>query len=475
MLRTLLPASIASLAILGAALCAGLAVPALPFPNLIILGAGAAAYMALNVGANDVANNMGPTVGARALKLGQALVIAALFDMAGALYAGQSVIGTISTDLLVRDAGLSGQSLVLVMIAALLAGALWINGSTFFGTPVSTTHALIGGIVGAALAAAGTSAVQWHTVGIIAISWTVSPIIGGVLAAALHGFIRNRITTQQDKIAAARVWVPILIAATCSIFAMYLAILNHHATAEWGGMLAIGAVTAVLAWGFAVRWVRERSKTLQNRKKQIGLLFRPALIGAAAMLSFAHGANDVSNAVAPLVVVYTTLSTMPAGTASAIPLWMMAIGAIGIGLGIVLFGPRVIHTVGEQITRLNEIRAFCVALSASITVLAASVFGLPVSSTHVAVGAVLGVGFLREYLEVRNMQGAAVPLEARLVDAGTLNATPRQAISRERRNERRFLVRRLKALRIGAAWLVTLPASALLAAILYGLLSLAFG
>ena len=474
MSRILLPTGVALLAILAAAIWSGLAAPGLPLPHLLIIGAGAAAYMALNVGANDVANNMGPSVGARALRLGPALVIAALFDMAGALYAGQSVIGTISTDLLVRDTALSGQSLILVMIAALLAGALWINGSTFFGTPVSTTHALIGGIIGAALAAAGPPIVQWHTVGVIAISWTASPLIGGVLAAGLHGFIRSRITTQQDKIAAARVWVPILIGAMCSVFAMYLHILNHDASSSTIETLEIGAGAAVLAWGLAVLWVRRRSKTLQNRKKQIGLLFRPALIGAAAMLSFAHGANDVSNAVAPLVLIYTSLGSLPGGVA-AIPFWMMAIGAIGIGLGIMLFGPRVIHTVGQQITRLNEIRAFCVALSASITVLAASAFGLPVSSTHVAVGAVLGVGFLREYLEVRNMQGAAVPLRAQLVDPSTLNATPRQAIARERRSDRRFLVRRLQALRIGAAWIVTLPAAALLAAVLYRLLNLAFG
>jgi PiT family inorganic phosphate transporter len=148
----------------------------------------------------------------------------------------------------------------------------------------------------------------------------------------------------------------------------------------------------------------------------------------------------------------------------------LAIGAFGLGLGIALFGPRVIHTVGEQITKLNEIRAFCVALAAAVTVLAASALGLPVSSTHVAVGAVFGVGFVREFLAIRNMSGA-VPVETRFIDASMLNDRPEEALARERRNERRYLVRRLKVAQIGAAWLVTLPASALLAALTYRVLA----
>jgi PiT family inorganic phosphate transporter len=212
-----------------------------------------------------------------------------------------------------------------------------------------------------------------------------------------------------------------------------------------------------------------RSLGLNNRKKQVATLFRPPLIVAAALLSFAHGANDVANALGPLVAIVRA-AHLAANDAFHVVPWELAIGAAGIAVGIALFGPRVIHTVGEQITKLNEIRAFCVALSAAVTVLTASVLGLPVSSTHVAVGAVFGVGFVREFLAIRNMNGAAVPVRASLVDASTLNDRPEQALARERRNERRYLVRRLKVAQIAAAWVVTLPASAILAATVYRVL-----
>lgn len=468
--RTLLPLGIALIFLLGTAIFAGLAIPG-PLPLLFILGCVAAAYMALNIGANDVANNMGPAVGAKALTMGAALAIAASFDAAGAFLAGGDVVDTVANDLLTSSAGLSSQSLVLVMIAALLAAALWINASTFVGAPVSTTHAIIGGIVGAAVAAAGTSAVSWPVIGIIAGSWTLSPILGAAFAAGLHSAIRRTITRRADKVAAARIWVPILVAAMSATFAMYLAVkvLSHSWQPGLPATLLVGIAAAAIGWLVAMPWVRMQSLGMSNRKKQVATLFRPPLIVAAALLSFAHGANDVANALGPLVVIIREAQLIP-GAGLPVPMWALTLGAVGIALGIALFGPRVIHTVGEQITKLNEIRAFCVASSAALTVLVASAFGLPVSSTHVAVGAVFGVGFVREFLAIRNMTGAAVPVRANLVDATMLNDRPEQALARERRNERRYLVRRLKLAQIGAAWLVTLPASALLAALFYRVL-----
>jgi inorganic phosphate transporter, PiT family len=360
---------------------------------------------------------------------------------------------------------------VLVMIASLFAAALWINASTFVGAPVSTTHAIIGGIVGAAVAAAGTGAVSWTVIGIIAVSWTLSPVLGAAFAAGLHAVIRRAITRRADKVAAARIWVPVLVAAMAGIFVIYLAI---EVTSHWwqpgpGLTVLVGLGAAAVGWLVAMPWVRMQSLGMSNRKKQVATLFRPPLIVAAALLSFAHGANDVANALGPLVVIIRETQVLP-GAGMPVPTWALVLGAAGIALGIALFGPRVIHTVGEQITKLNEIRAFCVASSAALTVLVASAFGLPVSSTHVAVGAVFGVGFVREFLAIRNMTGAAVPIRASLVDAAMLNDRPEQALARERRNERRYLVRRLKLAQIGAAWLVTLPASALLAALFYRVL-----
>ena len=466
--RTILPLGIALIFLVGVAITASMTLPAGPMQWLVIVGAVAAGYMALNIGANDVANNVGPAVGAKALSMAAALVLAACFDAAGALLAGGDVVDTVANNIFSLNADLSSLTMILIMIAALLAAALWINASTFVGAPVSTTHAIIGGIVGAAVAAAGIGAISWPMVGMIAVSWLLSPLLGAVFAAGLHSVVRRTITRRANKIAAARIWVPVLVAAMSGIFAMYLTTkaLTHWWQPGLVPTLLIGIVAAAIGWLIAMPWVRMRSLGLSNRKKQVATLFRPPLIVAAALLSFAHGANDVANALGPLVAIVRAAQLVPGYAFQVLP-WELAIGAVGIAVGIALFGPRVIHTVGEQITKLNEIRAFCVALSAAVTVLAASALGLPVSSTHVAVGAVFGVGFVREFLAIRNMHGAAVPVRASLVDASMLNDRPEQALARERRNERRYLVRRLKVVQIAAAWVVTLPASAILAATIY--------
>ena len=470
--RTALPLGIALVFLVLAAALASAVIPDGPLRFLVILGAAAAGYMALNIGANDVANNMGPAVGAKAIPMAAALAIAAVFDAAGALLAGGDVIDTVANELLTRSADFTGPTLILVMIAALLAAASWINLSTFVGAPVSTTHAIVGGVVGAAIAAGGTGAVAWPTIAMIAVTWTISPILGGVLAAAIHAAIRATITRRDDKLAAAQTWVPILVAGMAGIFAMYLAAKSpgHFWQPNPAATILLGLAFAGFGWLVATPWVRMRSLVLENRKKQVARLFRPPLIVAAALLSFAHGSNDVANAIGPLMAILAVAQSAPESIMLTVPLWSLVIGAFGVAVGIALFGPRVIHTIGEQITKLNEIRAFCVALSAAITLLAASAFGLPISSTHVAVGAVFGVGFLREYLAIRNMKGAAVPIETQFVDVAMLNDTPELAIARERRYERRYLVRRFKVARIGAAWLVTLPAAAGLAAIAYLLL-----
>jgi PiT family inorganic phosphate transporter len=473
--RTALPLGIALVFLLFAAALAAAVVPDGPLRWLVIVGAVAAGYMALNVGANDVANNMGPAVGAKAIPMVAALAIAAVFDAAGALLAGGDVIETVAGRLLTMHADFSGTSLILVMISALVAAAAWINLSTFVGAPVSTTHAIVGGVVGAAVVAGGTGAVSWPVLGTIGLSWVISPIMGAAFAAALHTVIRTLITRRTDKMAAARTWVPVLVAAMSGIFAVYLATQGSGYVLHLGQgtILALGVASTAIGWLVASPRVRRRSLQLENRKKHVARLFRAPLIVAAALLSFAHGSNDVANAIGPLMAILAEARAAPEATLMLVPFWSLAIGAFGIAIGIALFGPRVIHTIGEQITKLNEIRAFCVALSAATTVLAASAFGMPISSTHVAVGAVFGVGFLREYLAIRNMKGAAVPVETQFVDATLLNDTPEQAIARERRYERRYLVRRLKVARIFAAWLVTLPASAGLAALAFWLLDLA--
>jgi PiT family inorganic phosphate transporter len=472
--RALAAPGIALVFLLLAAVWASFVVSDGPMSFLVVIAAAIAGYMALNVGANDVANNMGPAVGSKALTMGGALLIAAIFEAAGAILAGGDVVNTVARDLLTSDS-IDPNSFVLLMMAALLASALWVNLATYIGAPVSTTHAVVGGVVGAGVAAAGWTSVAWSTVGTIAGSWVISPVLGGLAAALLLSFIKHTITDRIDKVSAARVWVPILVAGMTGIFAMYMATKGFSRVwkPELPVVIALGVSFTALGWIGAMPLVRRQSMGMENRKKHVAALFRLPLVVAAALLSFAHGANDVANAVGPFAAIVTTLQSGDASSSGiALPFWVLAIGAIGISLGLWLFGPRLIRTVGEQITKLNEIRAYCVALSAAVTVLAASALGLPVSSTHIAVGGIFGVGFLREYYSRKDLDFTAVPIHAKHVDPATLNATPEDALSKERKTERRKLVRRQHVTSIAAAWIVTVPASAVLAAILFWLLHL---
>lgn len=467
--RSLSGPGIALVFLLAAAVWASFVVTDGPMSYLVVIAAMIAGYMAINVGANDVANNMGPAVGSKALTMGGALVIAAIFEAAGALLAGGDVVNTVARDLLTSDS-IEPATFVLLMMAALLASALWVNLATYIGAPVSTTHAVVGGVVGAGVAAAGWSAVAWPVIGSIAASWVISPILGGLFAALLLSLIKRTITDRVDKVSAARMWVPILVAAMTGVFSMYIATkgLGRIWTPQLWMVLTLGVVFTALGWIVAMPTVRRQSMGLENRNKHIATLFRLPLVVAAALLSFAHGANDVANAVGPFAAIVTTVQSGSMSTEGlGLPFWVLAIGAVGIALGLALFGPRLIKTVGEQITKLNEIRAYCIAFSAAVTVLAASALGMPVSSTHIAVGGIFGVGFLREYYSRKEMEIAAVPILAKHVDASLLNASPEEAIASARRTTRRKLVRRHSVMSIVGAWGITVPASALSASMIY--------
>lgn len=456
--------------LLVAVILASLSSTAGPLAMLVVLGALIAGYMALNVGANDVANNMGPAVGSRALTLGGALAIAAVSEAAGAILAGGDVVATISRDLLTPQDRMTAIDYSLVMMSALLAAGLWIHLATVLGAPVSTTHAVVGGVVGAGIAASGLAVVSWPVLGAVAASWVVSPLLGGAIAAALLQIAERLVLSRQDRVAAAQTWVPVLVALMCGIFAMYLATKGLRRVWQPSGSVValLGAMFAALGWLLAMPWIRRRSITLDNRKKAVSGLFVLPLILATALLSFAHGANDVANAVGPLAaIVATSEAGIAAGDQVALPIWVLLIGASGIALGLALFGPRVIRTVGEKITKMNEARAYCVALSAAATVLLASALGLPVSSTHITVGAVFGVGLLRELTTNRGVPNPAVQPRTYFLKPDRLNATPEDALRNFQKRERRKLVRRQHAFGIAAAWVITVPAAALLSGMLY--------
>ncbi|MCH8835689.1 MAG: inorganic phosphate transporter [Proteobacteria bacterium] len=433
---------------------------ALEHSTFVIAAGVIGGYMAINIGANDVANNVGPAVGSRALTMAGALVIAAVFETAGAILAGGDVVNTISKGIIDPTLMPDTTTFIMAMTGALLAAALWLNLATYFGAPVSTTHSIVGGVLGAGIAATGTAAVNWGTMGKIAASWVISPLLGGVVAALFLAFINFAILDKDDKIAAAKRWVPVLVAIMASAFSMYLATkgLKRIWTAP-ASLVAGGGVVVFVATYLLVRAsVARRCLTLENRRTDVNSLFIIPLIFSAALLSFAHGANDVANAIAPLAAIVDTASSGGIAGRVEIPMWVMVVGALGIATGLMLFGPRLIRIVGEKITNLNPVRAYCVALSAAITVLIASAMGLPVSSTHIALGGVFGVGFFREFL-ANYRRGNSLPQS---VGAA---ATPGYEKPRKRK-----LVRRAHLATIATAWLVTVPMAALLAALLFFLL-----
>lgn len=449
-----------------------------PLAIYVIIACAIGGYMALNIGANDVANNMGPAVGGKALSMTAALVIAGLCEAAGAILAGGDVVETISRNIVTPPESMEVTSFVLLMMSALLAAALWVNVATILNAPVSTTHAVVGGVVGAALAAAGAQSVSWTVIGAIVASWVISPVMGGIIAAALLAFIKWKILFREDRVAAARRFVPFLIGVMTGIFAMYLAMkgLSRIWKPSAAVVLMLGCVFFVLGWIGSRPWVERKSVGLENRTKHIASLFTMPLIFAAALLSFAHGANDVANAVGPLAAIVAVAQAGATATGKVpLPLWVLVIGAAGITLGLALFGPRLIRTVGERITKMDTMRAYCVALSAATTVLIASALGLPVSSTHIAIGAIFGVGFLREFLTNKGVRERHVPGSARAPKPRSLNKTPEDAIRSLQKRERRKLVRRRHVVSIAAAWIITVPAAAVMAALLYLMMAFVTG
>ncbi len=434
---------------------------------MIIVAAVLGGYMALNIGANDVANNVSPAVGARALTMFGALIIAAIFESAGALIAGGDVVATISKGIIDPNKVASSTVFVWSMMAALISAALWINLATWLGAPVSTTHAVVGGVMGAGIAAGGFGVVNWGTMSGIAASWVISPLLGGIIAALFLAFIKINLIYQHDKIAAARRWIPLLIAVMASAFTVYLVMKGLGRVWKPGALMltAIGIAMFFGSWAVIHPLIRRQSRGMENRNQSLRKLFRLPLIFSAALLSFAHGANDVANAIGPLAAIIHSIQSGAIAGKVAIPTWIMLIGAFGISIGLFLYGPKLVRMVGDKITKMNPMRAYCVALSAAITVIVASWLGLPVSSTHIAVGAVFGVGFFREYY-TRHSKRRRSMINDR---GGKADSKPRKLMPPDEIAYRK-LVRRSHFMTIIAAWLITVPATAGLAAVIfYGL------
>jgi len=494
-------------------------------PNNMFLAVAAliGAYMAMNIGANDVANNVGPAVGSKALTMTTAIIIAAIFEAAGALIAGGEVVKTIKKGIIDISAfGGNADPFIWAMMAALLAAALWLNFATLVRAPVSTTHSIVGGVMGAGIAAAGFDIVSWGTMSKIAASWVISPMLGGIIAALFLLSIKKSILFKENKIEAAKIYVPIFVALMSWAFVTYIIvkalkkvwpqvveILNNiplisleiTKSPSISLALLLGLIFASIVF-IIVKLILSNIRTIDNTRETVNSMFTIPLIFAAALLSFAHGANDVANAIGPLAAINDAVVNGGISSNASIPLWVMGVGAIGIGLGLALYGPKLIKTVGSEITELDQIRAFSVAMAASVTVIIASQLGLPVSSTHIAIGGVFGVGFLREWLHIKeaknsiledkilldnekeNIDAYKSELEAldnksykaktdydRVVQLYKLIENEKKTIKSTKKHIKKIkkiqYVKRDAIKKIVTAWVVTVPAAAILAASLF--------
>ncbi len=361
-------------------------------------------YMTWGVGANDVANAMGTSVGSGAITVKQAIVIAAIFEFAGAFLAGGHVTKTIRKGI-IDPSSIVGQPEILVfgMLGALLAAGLWLMIASNRGWPVSTTHSIVGAIVGFAIAGIGMEAVQWGKIGQIAASWVVSPVLGGLIAFLLMISIRRLILNADQPFHSAKRWGPayvFLVGFIISLVTMFKG-LKHLKLDLTIGMsfvfaVAIGLIIAAIGWALIKRVQVDPGADRDFHFASVEKVFTPMMIFTACAMAFAHGSNDVANGIGPLAAVVSIINSGGEVTQkAALPLWILVLGGVGIVVGLATLGYKVMRTIGTRITELTPSRGFSATLAAAATVVLASRTGLPVSTTHIAVGAVIGVGLAR--------------------------------------------------------------------------------
>lgn len=370
----------------------------------LILAAVFGLFMAWGIGANDVANAMGTSVGSRALSLRQAIVIAAIFEFLGAVLAGGQVTATIRKGII--DPGLlagNPELLVYGMLASLLAAAVWLVVASYFGWPVSTTHSIVGAIVGFAMVGIGVTAVQWGKVGSIVASWVVSPMLAGTLAYALFRSVQRLIFDAADPFRAAKRYVPAYIFLVGFIIALVTLLkgLKHVgldlSLGESYLLAAVAGLITMAIGALAVRRIRlEEGADRDFSYTNVERVFAVLMVFTACAMAFAHGSNDVANAIGPVAaIVGVVQSGGEVAQTSSLPLWVLVVGAVGIVAGLATYGFRVMAVIGERITELTPSRGFAATLAAATTVVVASGTGLPISTTHTLVGGVLGVGIAR--------------------------------------------------------------------------------
>jgi PiT family inorganic phosphate transporter len=373
--------------------------------QLVYIGLAAAfgLFMAWGIGANDVANAMATSVGSKVLTIKKAVLVAAVFEFLGAVLAGGEVTSTIRQGIVDVDHFTDRAELLIYgMLASLLAAGTWLLIASRKGWPVSTTHSIVGAIVGFAAVGVGVDTVHWRQVGTIVMSWVVSPLSAGIIAYLIFSSVQRLILRQEDPLAKAKRYVPyyIFFAAFTVTLVTILKGLKHvglDLSTLTSYLIATGIAASVAVVGGIV--IRRIQPVPKIDKKQhfytVERVFGILMIVTACSMAFAHGSNDVANAIGPLAAVITVAQSGIVGSKAALPIWVLVLGGTGIVVGLATFGRHVIATVGEKITQLTPSRGFAAELAAATTIVMASGTGLPVSTTHTLVGAILGVGMAR--------------------------------------------------------------------------------
>jgi PiT family inorganic phosphate transporter len=352
-------------------------------------------YMAWNIGANDVANAMASSVGAKAITIRQAIFLAGILNILGAVFIGSHVTDTIRKGIVSTEVLTDPHLALIGALSALLAAALWVSFATWKSLPVSTTHAIVGAMIGFGIMAGGFSVINWGKLAAVVISWVISPVFSIVISFFMFKIIVKLILSKEDTFVHALKLSPVFIGVT-----FFVVILSFLFKTPLGKKLVVGPYSALLVsfnlaifFGFVGR--KALGWFIKRREGGAEAIFRRIQVGTACYVALAQGANDVANAIGPLAVIYFLVKTGSVGATVPVPVFLLLFGGIGIACGIGMAGHRVMETMGKKITTLSNTRGFCVEFAAATTVLVASKMGLPVSTTHAAVGGVLGVGLAR--------------------------------------------------------------------------------
>jgi len=367
-------------------------------PAVVWLGGALALYMAWAIGANDVANAMGTSVGSGALTIRRAVIVAGILEFTGAYLAGGHVTDTVRKGIL--DVSQLSPDLVLYgMLGALASAATLLLVATKYGLPISTTHSIVGAIVGFGSVGLGIDAVNWAKVGQIVASWFTSPFIGGALAFMIFILVRKLILDRSDPVAATRRWGPLfygVVIFVIGLVTLFKGLKNLKLDYDLPQAMAGAALLAIVGAGLG-KFILDRVKTREEERplRRVERVFVPLQVLTACAVAFAHGSNDVANSIGPLASVVHVAAGAELGGKAPVEPWMLMVGGVGIVVGLATWGYRVMETVGKKITELTPSRGFAAELAAALTIVLASRLGIPVSTTHILVGSVLGVGLAR--------------------------------------------------------------------------------